>query len=59
MGFGKKDAEVIMEAGREVSGDGFLEVLDNSLCDVEVKVVKFCWSRSWTRLLYKKVLLAC
>ena len=27
-----------MEVGREVFGTGFLEVLDNSLCDVEVKV---------------------
>ena len=27
-----------MEVGREVFWNGFLEVLDHSLCDVEVKV---------------------
>ena len=35
-GPGKKDTRVIMEIGGEVFGDGFLEVLDNSLFNVEV-----------------------
>ena len=37
-GVGKKDTGVIIEVGREVFGNGFLEVLNHRLCDVEAKV---------------------